>query len=181
MARTLNHEFFDKLRHSDYSDYLKSLREFGPGLERSELANLTGLSIHTLRRYESPGQSPKIPQWYELFLRLISGDLSYFGHHWHHCRIHPKTQKLSIPHDQYKAYFPMDMHQKHNLIYRAIKNEKEQIQTENKALKKRIAALESDNELLAVQLERLKSENERLKSHSQSVQIGKVIELFANK
>lgn len=175
MAYTLNNEFFDKLKYSEYHNYLKSLRQFGTGLTRDQLANLTGLSVHTLRRYESQWKSTKIPQWYELLLRLISGDLSYFGSHWQNVRIYPHNQRISLPEAKYKAFLPMELNQRYNRMIQQVNLEKTELRAMNKQLGIDNDVLRTDNAALMLKIEQLQKRLDQLESHQKGIDSGKVL------
>lgn len=175
---TFSNEYFDKLKLSEYSDYLKSLRAH-LNLDRADLSKLTGLSIHTIRRYESTWENSKPPKWYELLMRFMCGDLSFFGPYWINCTI-SHDKKLASPYFPHDRLSPLDMHVQHNRIHSQISNENRRLNDELNRLKNRIAALEAELESQQLRIELLTAENERLKSHGQSVKSGKVLELFAN-
>lgn len=189
MAFTFNNEFLDKLRLSEPHIYLKSLRTFGAGLnDRAELSKILGISPETIRRYESNWTNSNPPQWYELILRFLSGDLSYYGDYWHHCRIHPQTCKLSTPFDKYNAYLPRDLHMSFNRIHqlnerelRALQQQLTSLETTIKDLELQLGAYQSENAKLTIKLEQANATIDRLRNYNQAVETGKVIELASRR
>lgn len=182
MAFTLNNEFLDKLRLSEHHVYLKSLRTIGAGFKnRAELSTILGISPETIRRYESNWSNSKPPQWYELILRFLCGDLSYHGDYWHHCRIHPHTCQLSTPFDNCNAYLPRDLHMKYNRIHQLNESELRKLRIELNALKIELDAAKILNSTLSQRIELLEQENTRLKDKNAAIKSGKVIELSSRR
>ncbi|MDG4812765.1 hypothetical protein P8629_07060 [Hydrogenovibrio sp. 3SP14C1] len=178
---TFQNEYLDKFKHNQYHTYLKELRLYA-GISRKELSNLSGISVYTIRRYESNWHSStQPPEYYEMLLRFLCGDLSYFGHYWTNCRIHPHDHKMINPYTPHARMSPSDMHVQYSRIYNESQRELNELRKEIEAIKAHNLALKADNELLHVQLERLKHENERLHHHKNSVKTGKVVPIFGKK
>lgn len=181
MAYKHNNEFLDKLRLSEPHIYLTDLRKIGAHLTRADLSNILGISHHSIRRYESQWENSNPPKWYELILRFLSGDLSYYGDYWHECRIHPFTCQLSTPFDKYNAYFPKDLHMQFNRIHRLNETELRDLRANLEQIKRDIQATKQLNALLQARIELLESENARLKARNEAEKSGKVIPLFRHK
>ena len=189
MAFTLNNEFLDKLRLSESHIYLKSLRTYGAGFsDRAELSKILGISSETIRRYESNWKNSNPPQWYELLLRFLCGDLSYYGDYWHQCRIHPKTCKLSTPFDKYNAYLPRELHMSFNRIHQLKERELHALQQQLKVLETTIQELEiqlnayqSENAKLTIKLEQANATITRIRNYNHAIETGKVIELSSRR
>jgi len=174
-------EYLDKLRHNPYHIYLKQLRLYA-GISRKDLFHLSGVSIYTIRRYESNWQtSTPPPEYYEMLLRFLCGDLSYFGHSWTNCQIHPHDRKLMNPYTPHTRMSPLDMNAQYSRIYNETQRELNELRKKIEAIEAHNKALKADNELLMVQKERLAHENERLRHHKDSVKTGKVVPLFGKK
>jgi len=166
------HYFFDKLRLDDYHIYLKSLRRESK-LNRNELSELIGVSSHTIRRYESEWQNSNPPEWYEMLLRFLCGDISYFGTNWIDCRINNHNNKLSSP--CFKTPMsPHDMNTHYNRINLSLTQENRALSHETANLKEQLKQLQSRIDLL-------ESEKAHLETHKNSVKTGKVVPIFGKK
>lgn len=179
--RLFRNQFLDKLTNQlPPHQQVKELRNFGTNLSIEDLSNLTGLSKSTIRRYEAEWNQAKIPKWYLILLRLLSGDLSYFGEPWQDAQIHYWNKKLTTPYAKYQELTPMDMNSQTNWIYKRIKSENENINNELEVLKIENMALKKDNEVLAVQNNRLRAQIEQKRIVSNEIKKNNVIEFKKN-
>lgn len=173
-------EFLDKLT-TDPDNYLSDLRRFGLGMDQIKLAGLLGLSHATIRRYESPHWNKnKVPQWYPMVLRFLSGDLSYFGNYWVNARIHPTDRKLQTNQFPHERMVPADMHARTNAIYRNAEQENKRLQAQLDRELKKNDILEINNLQLELENERLSKKLARLEAHEKGIEAGKVVNLFGS-
>ncbi len=166
------HYHLDKLRLDDTHNYLKHLRN-ELNLSRDELADKIGVSAHTIRRYESEWKNSKPPKWYEMLLRFMAGDVSFFGQAWADCRINLHSKKLSSP------YFP-EPFRPHEMMIHYNKNHLSLIQ-ENRALHIEAGHLKEQIKQLQARIAILESEKSQLEAHKNSVKEGKVIPMFRDR
>lgn len=175
--KLFNNNFLDKITNQiEIHQLARDLRIFGSGLTRAELSKVLGVSEGSIRRYESPWNTAKIPNWYLVTLRLLSGDLSYFGQAWSDTRINPTNSKMYTPHAKYEAFTPMDLNSKTAFIYQTAQRQVIKTNLENETLKKRIQAYEQDQEVLLVQIQRLQAQLENKRVVSELEKSGKVIQ-----
>jgi len=135
-----NH-FFDKLKFSERHDYLRDLRIFGTGLSRHDLAVHLSISKHSIRRYESSYY--QAPYWYEFVLRLMSGDLSYFGDAWHECVIRWDNRRMTIP-KGHKDFIPDEMISTYNEAAQFYQKEAIKLRSNIEFLEKEIKKAEAE-------------------------------------
>lgn len=182
MSYTLSNVFLDKLKIDEYPIYLKSLRTHGLGLTRQQLSVKIGVSVYSIRKYESYWSKSQPPDWYELLLRLMAGDLSYFGNRWTNCRLFPHNQALSIPHlAPHTAFYPEDIHLRYNQIYLMSQQQKTELRIEVTKTEAVNSALKADNASMSLKIEQLEAKIKRLQNVNQSIKSGKIIPLFAER
>jgi len=166
---------------SDPDNYLSDLRTFGASLSQQQTAHLLGLSKATIRRYESSTWNKcKVPDWYGILLRFLSGDLSYFGNYWTNTRINPADKKLSSDYFPHLRMVPSEMHINHNKIYRMAQQEIKEMQHELNKVNEQNKILLMRNAELELDIEKLKGINDRLRAHDNAVKSGKVINIFGS-
>lgn len=153
----------------------KNLRE-NLQISRDDLAKLFKISHHSIRRYESEN---KAPHWYYLLLRLVNGDLSFYGAQFIDVRIR-EDNRMSGPYFNEPLY-PIEMSEHYNQSTRLHRHENIQLRSENTRLLSEIDALKTLNSELLVKVDALTNEIERLRLRDRSIKNGKVIPLFANK
>jgi DNA-binding XRE family transcriptional regulator len=125
-----NH-LFDNLANE--KNYLKTLRQYC-GLTRDQLAELLDISPHTIRRYETTNQAPRL---YVIALRsAICGDLSCFGQAWSNCQI--LNGELLTPYTPYARLKPADLNARYSRIT-------QHAYTLNADLKNQVTALKAMN------------------------------------
>jgi len=174
------HDFLDKFL-IDENNYLKDLRTYGTGLSQDKIALLLGLNKATIRRYESSSWNKcKVPAWYPIILRFLSGDLSYFGTFWHNCRIHPADKKMSLKNFPHTRFKPSDLTMQYNTIANMAKKELRLMQADLDRLADQNKLLKMKNAELELNIEKLNSINERLNAHNAGINSGKVVSLFGS-
>lgn len=167
--------FLDKL--ISQNDYMyRDLRKMA-NLSRAEMAKLVGLSENTIYRYEESMDSSKVPKWYYIMLRLVNGDLSFFGNHWIGIRIQHHDRKLKSHYSQ-EAMSPMELYTHYNQMNiwsraeaRNERQKSEELQNKIKAYEEELASLRLRNEILNQQISELKAVKALTKT-------GKVVSLF---
>ncbi|WP_178862425.1 hypothetical protein [Thiomicrorhabdus cannonii] len=181
MRKLFRNSFLDGLiNQRETYQQAKDLRIFGTNLSEDQLAKLIDCHPGTIRRYESATNKAKIPQWYFMLLRFLSGDLSYFGRPWIDATIDPSDRRLRTYLDKYNSYTPEDLHVKTNFIYQGIKAELEIKRADLEKAERLIHALRQDNELLQVQIERLEAALSSKQIVKENMNLGKVIHLRRN-
>ena len=129
----------------NYMKHLRSFIETSSDRTRHNLAVHIGISEHTIRRYES--ESYQAPYWYEMLLRFMSGDLSFFGDQWANCRLSEGKLYLSYA---YEGFKPMDLLAERNKMVN-------DVQRENAKLRKEIYELEREIDKLKAEIAKIPS------------------------
>ncbi|MBD3768322.1 MAG: hypothetical protein IE928_10335 [Gammaproteobacteria bacterium] len=173
-------EIFDKLRLSEKHIYLKSLREF-INISRDDLSKITGISTHTIRRYESEWENSHAPQWYEILMRFLCGDISFYSPSWADCTIMPWDKKLASPYWPHTRLNPLDMNAQYSFIHKQTADNNRRLNAEIERLKAKIIDLEAELEIERAKNDRLQSENAKLNAKHEGIKKGVVIPLFGQK
>lgn len=173
MTHTLGifcNEFLDWL---SIDNQFKNLREQAC-LSREDLAGLLNISKHSIRRYEDEN---KAPHWYFLLLRLINGDLSFYGARWDNVTIQLHDRKLKAP-ELSNPLYPVEFNAMYNRPAHALRKELEALELENRRLKRERDALERLTDDLQARITLLETESARLKAEQAGIKKGAVIPLF---
>lgn len=166
-----NNEFIDWLCIGEHQ--FENLR-IESKIDLHQLSKTLNISHHTITRYERDNHAPK---WYYMILRLLCGDLSFFGNRWHNARIQPHDRRLKAPEIENPLY-PVELNNMFNdHAHKArIEATKERLRAdtlerENEAL--RAALIEQD-----LTIERLEAKIRRLEQIDKAIESGKVVKLF---
>lgn len=168
--------FLDKVISLN-KDMYRDLR-LTANLSREEIADLVGLSVYSIRKYESHWDNAEPPKWYYLMLRLVNGDLSFFGKKWRGFVIQHHDRKLRT-HFSNKAMEPFEMFSQYNRVALDARKELRIEQQKISELEIRINSLESELSQAQLQNEILSNKIDRLKALKSLTETGKVIPLFA--
>lgn len=171
--------YLDKLAHSETHLYLKSLR-IEAGMSLDQLGYVLGLSSGSIKRYESNWQQSKPPRWYELMLRFLSGDLSFYSDQWANCRISPHNKQLSIPFNKYQSFLPRELTMEYNRIAQAASHELKKMQSEIDLLTNQVNALKQINTKLELEKEKLAIKLDQIAAREKGIKTGKVVSLFGS-
>jgi transcriptional regulator with XRE-family HTH domain len=169
--------FLDSIvcQNENYCRWLRKLAN----LSKQEMADLAGVSVHSIRRYESDWESSKVPKWYYILLRLVNGDLSFFGPRWHDTRIFHHDRKLRTKFS-IKAMEPAEMNANYNRHFLDARREARAEQAKAKELQIKLEAMERELALSRLRIESLTDKISELEAKKLLTEKGKLIPLFSN-
>lgn len=147
-------------------------------LSRDEMAELTGVSEGSIRRYESHWQSSKPPKWYYILLRLVNGDLSFFGDKWKGSVIQHHDRKLRSFYS-IRTMEPKEMFAQYNRHAIDARKEANQERQKTNELQNKVKAYEEELAILRLHNEALNQQIKELQAVKVLKKTGKVIPLFA--
>lgn len=170
--------FFDSAIFQSENPY-ESLRNMA-NLSRDEVASIIGISSHTIRKYESNwnGRSSP-PKWYYIMLRLLNGDLSFYGKKWKDVVIQHHDRKLRSQFSQ-KTMEPFEMNAQYNRHFLDAKREAQAERNQTKELKLKLNAMELELAQSHLQIELLTDKVAELEAKKSLTEKGKLIPLFSN-
>lgn len=164
--------FLDKLTAGS-DDIYYSLRS-SANLSRNEVAKILQISPRTIERYE---RDEKAPHWYFLMLRLLNGDLSFYGNRWRDCTIQTHDRKLRNPHSTIPLE-PFQMNQNYNRIALDAKREARKERKRSEEMLLRIEAFKKINAELLIQNEILQNRVNENNKKKLLIESGKIIPMF---
>jgi len=189
LDKNLKHAGFVKQPYAEFDNYFldsvisqndnlyRDLRRMA-NLSRLEIARLVGVSEGSIRRYESHWNSSKPPKWYYIMLRLVNGDLSFFGSKWTGVTIQQHNRKLKSIYST-KALLPVEMYSQYNRIAIDARSEARQERQKSEELLNKVKAYEEELSSLRLRNEVLNQQVLELKAVKSLTKTGKVIQLFA--
>ena len=169
-------EFLDSLC-IDPDNMLADLRKSGTNMTRKEIADLIGVSEHSIRRYESDWRTSKPPRWYYIILRFLSGDLSYFGAAWTDAKINYWNKKLTSPYAKYLELTPMDMNGRYAQFAQHYERQIKELSNELAELQSKHQHLVADHKLLQTKIQAYENEIALQGLHDQGIESGKVVSI----
>ncbi len=168
--------FLDSLINQNDNLY-RDLRKTA-NLSQQEMADIVGISKGSIRRYESHWESSKPPRWYYIMLRLVNGDLSFFGNQWNGISIQKHDRKLKSHYSQ-EAMLPVELYSKYNRDAMNARREANKERQKAEELQNKIKAYEEEMTSLRLRHEILTQQFNELKAVKALTKTGKVIPLFA--
>jgi len=168
--------FLDSLISQNENVY-RDLRRCA-NLSRKEMAELAGVSEGSIRRYESHWKSSNPPKWYYLLLRLVNGDLSFFGGKWNGCIIQHHDRKFRT-HFVHNPMEPREMFTQYNRNVMNLSRDVHKERLRGDELETKLLAYEAELAKQRLYNEMLSEQYSRLKLEKSLTEKGKVIPLFA--
>lgn len=185
LDRNLKHAGYVKESYGDFKNYFLDKVTVGvdnvysplrrtANLSRNDVAELLKISPRTIERYEREG---KAPHWYFLMLRLLNGDLSFYGKRWQNCTIQHHDRKLKTDFSTIPIE-PFQMNKDYNRAALDARREARQERNRANELSLRVEALEKLNSELLVKHENLQNFVNKNNRKKALIESGKVIPLF---
>nr|WP_279576229.1 helix-turn-helix transcriptional regulator [Thiomicrorhabdus marina] len=149
-------------------------------LSRDEMAKIAGISPETIRRYENDmSYQARVPKWYYILLRLVNGDLSFYGDKWTNAKIQNHDRKLKTSYSQ-KAVVPMEMVSSYNRAALNARHELREEQAKSKQLQAKVEFLENELTQSRIQNEQLSQRVAQLENRKRLIDERKIIPLFSH-
>lgn len=167
--------FLDSLISQNNNSY-RDLRRTA-NLSQEEMADLVGVHKDSIRRYEALWNKSKVPKWYYIMLRLVNGDLSFFGHQWIGISIQKHDRKLKSHYSQ-EAMSPMELYSQYNRDALNARREANRERQKAEELLNKIKAYEEELSSLRLRNEILNQQVAELHAVKALTKTGKVIPLF---
>lgn len=189
LDKNLKHAGFVKQSYAEFDNYFldslisqnqnlyRDLRR-AANLSQKEMAELVGVHKASIRRYESSWNGSKVPKWYYIMLRLVNGDLSFFGDKWKGSVIQYHDRKLRSFYST-KSMEPREMFTQYNRDALDARREANQERQKADELLNKIKAYEEELSSLRLRNEILNQQVLELKAVKALTKTGKVIPLFA--